>query len=402
MVKTRTGALNPYGTDLSPINVQISNSDTVLNVRIGTEGRYEPTIPLPRASIRAKQQYFTVETSYESELFVLRIHRAKTRKRIWDTSIGGLLFADQYIQIATFLPTDKIYGFGENVHLSLKHEFFNYTTWSMLARDQPPDPANKQRNLYGVHPFYLGLEGDNKAHGVLIWNSNPQEITTGPGPHLIYRTIGGMLDITFFAGPTPEEVIQQYHSYIGLPSLPAYFALGFQFCRYGYKNLLEMKETIERIRNAKIPIDVAYADIDYMERYKDFTISEVAVQIVCTIIDDFKKKKKNHRIPTNCIAFSYSSREGSYSSILFKKYWRDFKSYADELHKQNMHLILIFDPAIEVDYPSFQRALQKNVSFIEWENYEQVPHEIQDKYSLTKGTKVSRKKYIFSTNSSVC
>jgi len=34
-----------------------------------------------------------------------------------------------------------------------------------------------------------------------------------------------------------------------------------------------MEDTIWRIRNAKIPIDVAYADIDYMDRYKDFTYS---------------------------------------------------------------------------------------------------------------------------------
>lgn len=44
----------------------------------------------------------------------------------------------------------------------------------MFARDQEPDPYDKLRNLYGVHPFYLGLEKDNKAHGVLFWNSNAQ------------------------------------------------------------------------------------------------------------------------------------------------------------------------------------------------------------------------------------
>lgn len=36
-----------------------------------------------------------------------------------------------------------------------------------------------------------------------------------------------------------------------------------------------MKETVDRIQNASIPIDIAYADIDYMERYKDFTIGKV-------------------------------------------------------------------------------------------------------------------------------
>ncbi|VDK71935.1 unnamed protein product [Litomosoides sigmodontis] len=315
--KSKDAAFNPYDTDIPEIEVQITNSCSVVNVRIGVEGRYEPTVPLPRAC-STTEQHFTAEIPNESELFTLRIRRAITGQLIWDTSIGsvyyriknkylfgqsGLLFADQYIQIATFLPTDKIYGIGEHAHSSLKHKFVKYATWPMFARDQPPDPENPYRNLYGVHPFYLGLEKDNNAHGVLFWNSNPQEITTGPGPHLIYRSIGGILDVTFFPGPKPEQVIQQYLEYIGRPFLPAYFALGFQFCRYGYKSLTEMKQTIESIQNASIPIDVAYADIDYMERYKDFTIG-------------------------------------------------------------------------------------KNVSFIEWENYDQVQYEIQNKYPLTKETKI--------------
>jgi hypothetical protein len=104
---------------------------------------------------------------------------------------GGLLFADKYIQIATLLPTDAIYGWGENVHRNLKvfnqfddyysvdtfqHDFTRYITWAMFARDQPPDSGSQISviNLYGVHPFYIGLESDGKAHGVLILNSNAQ------------------------------------------------------------------------------------------------------------------------------------------------------------------------------------------------------------------------------------
>ena len=80
----------------------------------------------------------------------------------------------------------------------------------------------------GVHPFYLALEEDGKAHGVFIFNSNAQEVTLGPAPHLVYRTIGGQLDIFYFPGPTPEQVIQQYQQVIGTPFLPAYFTLGYQ------------------------------------------------------------------------------------------------------------------------------------------------------------------------------
>lgn len=32
---------------------------------------------------------------------------------------GGLVFADQYIQIAAYLPTFRIYGLGEQDHLTI-------------------------------------------------------------------------------------------------------------------------------------------------------------------------------------------------------------------------------------------------------------------------------------------
>lgn len=49
-----------------------------------------------------------------------------------------------------------------------------------------------------------------------------------PEPNLVYRTIGGILDIYFFPGPTPEEVVRQYHTFIGKPYLPPYWSLGYQ------------------------------------------------------------------------------------------------------------------------------------------------------------------------------
>lgn len=112
-----------------------------------------------------------------------------------------------------------------------------------------------------MHPFYLALEPSGKAHGVLIFNSNAQEFTTGPAPHLVYRTLGGQLDIYFMSGPTPERVIQQYQQLIGRPFLPAYWALGYQFSRFGYAGVNEVNTTIHRITNAGIPLDVAVADI---------------------------------------------------------------------------------------------------------------------------------------------
>ncbi|CAJ0930944.1 unnamed protein product, partial [Mesorhabditis belari] len=338
------GPANPYGADISPLTFKTSKVGNVLEISIGTTGRYTPPLNLPKQppSNQAETLNFQVTSN---NTFSFKVTRQSTGRALWDTSIGGLLFADKYIQIATLLPSDRIFGFGEHVHKKMKHDMTRYTTWPMFARDIGPDSGSalSTQNLYGTQPFYLCVEPDGKAHGVLIINSNAQEVTLGPAPHLIYRTIGGQLDLAFFPGPKPEDVIQGFLAYIGRPFLPAYWALGYQLCRWGYKNLADMQAVITRNQAAGIPLDVPYADIDYMSHYEDFTEG-----------DD----------------------------------WSGFPAYAQQLHSQGLHLILIFDPAIEVDYSSFQRGIDQNASFIEWPRFDLVPRQIQDQYPMAKSTKI--------------
>ena len=54
--------------------------------------------------------------------------------------------------------------------------------------------------------------------------------------------------------------------------MPPYWALGFQLSRWDYANITHMKNIVQRNREAGIPLDVQYADIDYMDAAKDFTI----------------------------------------------------------------------------------------------------------------------------------
>lgn len=40
------------------------------------------------------------------------------------------------------------------------------------------------------------------------------------------RSIGGIVELYLFMGPTPEQVIRQYHEVIGRPAMPPFWALG--------------------------------------------------------------------------------------------------------------------------------------------------------------------------------
>lgn len=48
-----------------------------------------------------------------------------------------------------------------------------------------------------------------------------------------YRVLGGVLDFYVFAGPSPEDVLRQYHAVIGKPAMPPLWALGLHQSRWG-------------------------------------------------------------------------------------------------------------------------------------------------------------------------
>uniref|UniRef100_A0A914S0Y1 Glycoside hydrolase family 31 TIM barrel domain-containing protein n=1 Tax=Parascaris equorum TaxID=6256 RepID=A0A914S0Y1_PAREQ len=367
---------SPYGENISPIYFSTETIEgTTLNVRIGVDGsadkevakvatvfnslcgivlRYEPRLLIPRGSFNTGEGFIIQQSNATGAglcIIVLPFHSRYVCLRV-----RGLMFADQYIQIAAFIGSSnlrEIFDFSVlapcellhdlnstlsqtvcfnlgvklsvkkisvskvllrercfKVSLSLEHFQHNleyYITWPLFARDQHIDskPVHgvfpNTHNLYGVYPFYLGIESDYNAHGVLILNSNAQK------------------------GDDKKSSKNSYLAFVGYPMLPPYWGLGFQFSRNGYKNVDEMKAVINEIRDAQIPLDVG---------------------------------------------------------------WEHLPNYVEQIHSENMHIVLIFDPAVQVDGKPFQRGLYSDAKFVEWERGDQVPHSIQDLYPLAKDTKL--------------
>ncbi len=79
------------------------------------------------------------------------------------------------------------------------------------------------------------------------------DVTLTPAPGMVYKTIGGVLDMYVFLGPEPNSVIEQYTKSIGSFYLVPYWSLGFQLCRYGYNHIDVVKDTVARMDAYQIP-----------------------------------------------------------------------------------------------------------------------------------------------------
>lgn len=91
-----------------------------------------------------------------------------------------------------------------------------------------------------------------------------------------YVTTGGNLDISFFYGGNAKEIIREYHNFIGLPTLPPLWSLGWGASSYGYRTLKDVQDNIDAYANANIPLENVWLDITYMKDFSDFFINETA------------------------------------------------------------------------------------------------------------------------------
>ncbi|EDL13567.1 mCG15104 [Mus musculus] len=280
---------DPLSGKISSLKLSVTyHTENMLQVKIysTSKKRYEVPVPLtiPSPPLNTCENCL-YDVSVKTNPFGLQIQRKSSGTVIWDSQLPGFTFSEMFLSISTRLPSQYIYGFGETDHSSFRKNM-SWNTWGMFARDEPP---SYKKNSYGVHPYYMALEDDSNAHGVLLLNSNAMDVTLQPTPALTYRTIGGILDFYMVLGPTPELVTQQYTQLIGRPAMTPYWALGFQLSRYGYKSDAEISDLYSAMVAAEIPYDVQHVDIDYMDRKLDFTLSP-SFQNLSVLINQMKTK----------------------------------------------------------------------------------------------------------------
>jgi alpha-glucosidase len=185
-----------------------------------------------------------------------------------DDSLKGISWCGSEVRVwKTMPPGERYYGFGEKAGL-LERSSHHMTMWNT---DIPAYAADTDP-LYESIPFFYGIR-DGRAYGIFLDNPYRSSFDMGKESRNQYSfgAEAGEMNYYFFAGPKPKDVLGRFTALVGRMPLPPLWALGYQQSRWSYASEQRVREIADGFRSRRIPCDVIYLDIDYMQGYRVFT-----------------------------------------------------------------------------------------------------------------------------------
>lgn len=211
------------------------------------------------------------------------------------------------------LEDDIVYGLGEQVR-GINKKGWKYISWNY---DNPNHQEDTQ-SLYGAHNFII-ISG-SVTFGAFFDYAGKIDFDIGYTNRDTLKIKANKNDLTIYiiTGENEKDIVKQFRKIIGKSYVPPLWAFGYGQSRWGYKNEQDIRTVAEKYKSADIPIDSIYLDIDYMERYKDFTIDK-------------------ERFP-------------------------DFENLVKDMKSQGIHLVPIIDAGVKIekDYNVYEEGVKEN------------------------------------------
>ena len=216
--------------------------------------------------------------------------------------------------------TEKFVGCGERTgQMNKRGQSFAF--WNT----DNPTHTYLNGEVYVSIPFLVSTRPGHH-YGIFFDNSHRTNFNLGQVEnerHYILEADAGELDYYFIGGDSVPEVVRGYADLTGRMWMPPRWALGYQQCRWSYGSTAEVLDIANNLRDRKIPCDVIYCDIDYMDGFRVFTwnpknfpeprkllkeLHKMGFKVV-TIIDPGVKNDDQYRI----------CREGKEKGMFLKK-----------------------------------------------------------------------------------
>lgn len=219
------------------------------------------------------------------------------------------------IQVIKQMDGDEcFYGLGDKTGF-LNKRGYGYTNWNT---DNPEPHVDSFDRLYKSIPFFITLK-KNAVFGLFFDNTFRSWFDMGKESDNYYwfGADNGNLDYYFIGGKSMKDVVRGYTYLTGTAPLPQMWTLGYHQSKWGYRCEEDVRRVADLLRENDIPCDVIHLDIDYMERYKVFTI-------------DPKK-------------------------------FPDMKQLTDDLSEMGIRIVTIMDPGVKVetDYKTYDEGVEK-------------------------------------------
>jgi len=163
---------------------------------------------------------------------------------------------------------DVVFGLGQNVRGMNKRGYI----YEAFCSDDPTHSPDK-KSLYGAHNFFVIQGESTKGLYIDFAGRITYDIAFSNADKIEIIVDGNDFDLYYFEGSF-QEIVKTFRSLIGLSYVPPKWAFGYQQSRWSYEDAGVVKQIADQFDAKDIPCDAIYLDIDYMEKFKDFTISE--------------------------------------------------------------------------------------------------------------------------------
>lgn len=208
---------------------------------------------------------------------------------------------------------DIVYGLGEQIR-GINKRGWQYVSWNY----DNPNHHEDARSLYGAHNFII-------IHGAVTFGAffdfaGKMEFDIGYTKRSVMQIHAASNNLTVYiiTGESEKDIVKQFRKMVGRSYIPPFWAFGYGQSRWGYKTEEDIRTVAKQYQDAGIPLDSIYLDIDYMERYKDFTVD-------------------TERFP-------------------------NLKGLAAEMKEQGIHLVPIIDAGVKIEdgYDVYEEGVQNN------------------------------------------